>query len=198
MGTFNLINERQSKNSGFTFVEILVSIVVISLGVLGVSVLQVNTLKNSQNAHYRNVASEYAISFSERLRSGVGDKIYIYNDGEKKYRLSSGVACFFQKVGSESFSDAATFCETVPDHIASDVAHMNNLVEYGLPQAAWQLSLLRSKLGVVSEVKGISLAACDFSLASAVLASAPCSLQVSVSWKQHREDVSNTISYSFR
>lgn len=60
-------------------IEILVSLVVIGIGMLGLSGLQIATLKGTNNAHSRNVASLLVFEISERMRAnqdGVVDGFY--------------------------------------------------------------------------------------------------------------------------
>lgn len=60
------INER-----GFTLLEILVAIVVISLGLLGLAGLQALSLRNNQVAYYRSIASQQAYDMADRLRANL-------------------------------------------------------------------------------------------------------------------------------
>lgn len=60
------MNER-----GFTLLEILVAIVVISLGLLGLAGLQALSLRNNQIAQYRSIASQQAYDMADRLRANL-------------------------------------------------------------------------------------------------------------------------------
>lgn len=55
--------------SGFTLLEILVAIVVLSIGLLGLAGLQVVSLTNNQTAHYRSIATQQAYDMADRLRA---------------------------------------------------------------------------------------------------------------------------------
>jgi len=61
----SLINRQQS---GFSMIEVLVSILVIGVGLLGLSGLQIASMKGANNAHSRNVASLLAFDIAERMR----------------------------------------------------------------------------------------------------------------------------------
>jgi len=62
-----------SKNQrGFTLLEILVAIVVLSIGLLGLAGLQVVSLNNNQVAYYRAIASQQAYDMADRLRANQG------------------------------------------------------------------------------------------------------------------------------
>jgi type IV pilus assembly protein PilV len=69
--------------SGFTLLEILVAIVVLSLGLLGLAGLQAASLSNNQTAYYRGIAIQQAYDIADRLRAnlaGVGIPNFSYNN----------------------------------------------------------------------------------------------------------------------
>ena len=55
--------------SGFTLLEVLVAIVVISLGLLGLAGLQAATLRNNQIAYYRSIAIQQTYDMADRIRA---------------------------------------------------------------------------------------------------------------------------------
>src|SRR5918999_807642 len=57
------------KESGFTLLEVLVALVVLSLGLLGVYGLQLTSLKNNDSAYLRSQATLYAYEIIDRLRA---------------------------------------------------------------------------------------------------------------------------------
>ena len=56
------------KNAGFTLVEIIVCVVILSIGLLGLMGLQATALKNSAGSYYRTQASVLAHSIVDRVR----------------------------------------------------------------------------------------------------------------------------------
>jgi len=69
--------------SGFTLLEVMVAIVVLSLGLLGLAGLQAASLRNNQTAYYRGIATQQAYDIADRLRAnlaGVGSPNYSYNN----------------------------------------------------------------------------------------------------------------------
>ncbi len=56
------------RQSGFSLLEVLVTLVIISLGILGVSGLQMTGLKNSHSALMRAQAAQYAYDMTDRMR----------------------------------------------------------------------------------------------------------------------------------
>lgn len=56
------------KQAGLSLLEVLVTIVILSLGILGVSGLQVTGMKNSHSALLRAQAAQYAYDMADRMR----------------------------------------------------------------------------------------------------------------------------------
>lgn len=61
-----------NKQHGFTLLEVLVAIVVLSVGLLGLAGLQANSLNNNQTAYYRSIATQQAYDMADRIRSNIG------------------------------------------------------------------------------------------------------------------------------
>jgi type IV pilus assembly protein PilV len=59
------------KNKGFTLIEILITMVVISIALLGVGILQVKALQYSYASYQRSVATIQANDLVERLWAGM-------------------------------------------------------------------------------------------------------------------------------
>jgi type IV pilus assembly protein PilV len=55
--------------TGLTLIEILVTMVVLSLGMLGLAGLQIAGLKGTDSAHYRTIATQLANDLAERIRT---------------------------------------------------------------------------------------------------------------------------------
>lgn len=69
---FSANREPQKKASGgFTLLEVLVAVVVISLGLLGLAGLQVVSLNNNQTAYYRALATQQAYDMMDRMRANL-------------------------------------------------------------------------------------------------------------------------------
>ncbi len=70
------------KQQGFSMIEVLVSLIVIGVGMLGLSGLQIASMKGANNAHSRTVASFLAFELAERMRAnqpGVSGGFYANN-----------------------------------------------------------------------------------------------------------------------
>ena len=66
-----MIRRFPKKQSGFTLIEVLVSSLILSIGLLGVAGLQALSLKNNQSAYMRSQATALAYDLSDRMRSNV-------------------------------------------------------------------------------------------------------------------------------
>lgn len=60
-----------SAQRGFSLLEILVAIVVLSIGLLGLAGLQAVSLNNNQTAYYRSIASQQAYDMADRIRANL-------------------------------------------------------------------------------------------------------------------------------
>ena len=60
---------RRSQFQGFTLIEILITMLILSIGLLSIAALQINALKQSQTAYYQSLANVQLASMLERLRA---------------------------------------------------------------------------------------------------------------------------------
>jgi len=64
---------------GFSLIEVLISLVVLSIGLLGLGGLQLTSLQSANNAHFRTTASLFATELADRMRlnpSAVANALY--------------------------------------------------------------------------------------------------------------------------
>ena len=101
----NLQKKSLGLQSGFSFIEILVSMIVIGVGLLGLGGLQVASLKGAGNAHSRIVANMLAMELSDRMRANpIGSDALFYennidcNDNTSDCRINT--SCTPQEVAS--------------------------------------------------------------------------------------------------
>jgi len=52
---------------GFTLIEVLVTLLVLSIGLVGIAALHLTSLKNAHSSYYTSIASSIALDFEERL-----------------------------------------------------------------------------------------------------------------------------------
>lgn len=60
---------RYARQSGMTLIEVLVTLVIVSVGLLGIAALQLTTLKGNQEAYVRSQASVLASYIIDRIRA---------------------------------------------------------------------------------------------------------------------------------
>lgn len=58
-------------SAGFTLIEILISVVVLAIGLLGMAALQMNGLRNNQSAYFRAQATQLAYDMADRMRTNI-------------------------------------------------------------------------------------------------------------------------------
>ncbi len=58
-----------SLHGGFTLLEVLVAIVILSIGLLGLAGLQAAGLRNNQSAYLRTIATQQAYDMADRIRA---------------------------------------------------------------------------------------------------------------------------------
>lgn len=69
MGNYSDTIKVSKSNRGFTLVELLVAVVVMSIGVLGVAALQAISLQQNRSALFRAEASQLANDLLDRIRA---------------------------------------------------------------------------------------------------------------------------------
>jgi type IV pilus assembly protein PilV len=58
-----------TKNTGFTLIEVLIAMLVLSGGLLGLAALQATSIKNNQSAYNRSQATQLAYDLTDRMRA---------------------------------------------------------------------------------------------------------------------------------
>ncbi len=61
------------KNNGFTLIEVLISMLVLAIGLLGLAALQMTTLRQNLSAYHRTQATQFAYNIADRMRANVDE-----------------------------------------------------------------------------------------------------------------------------
>ncbi len=87
-----------NKQNGFTLIEVLIAVVILSVGLLGMASLTLSSLQSSQGASLRSQASALAGDYAERLRA---NRDFAISD-DTAYLLASGAAATARPVCIDS------------------------------------------------------------------------------------------------
>lgn len=63
-----LSEQLRKKQSGFSLIEVLISVIILSMGLLGLGGLHLTSLQSANNAHFRTTASIAATELADRMR----------------------------------------------------------------------------------------------------------------------------------
>jgi type IV pilus assembly protein PilV len=66
---------QMKKNKGMTLIEVLVALLIVSIGLLGLAALQANSLKFNHSAYLRTQATQLAYDMAERIRANREDAL---------------------------------------------------------------------------------------------------------------------------
>jgi type IV pilus assembly protein PilV len=62
--------------SGFTLIEVLVTVLILAIGLLGIAGLQASSMTNNHNAQLRSIATLQAYDLADRMRANRGGITY--------------------------------------------------------------------------------------------------------------------------
>ncbi len=60
-----------NKTSGFTLLEVLITLVILAIGLLGLAGLQTTGLKNNLSAYHRSQATQLSYDIADRMRANI-------------------------------------------------------------------------------------------------------------------------------
>lgn len=61
------------KESGFNLIEVMVALVVLSIGLLGLATVQITSLQQNQSAYMRTQATLFAYDITDRMRANIDE-----------------------------------------------------------------------------------------------------------------------------
>lgn len=107
---------------GFNLIEVMIALVIISVGLLGLAGLQVSSLKQNQSAYYRSQATLFAYDIADRMRANMDE----VNAGS--YFVASGAV----DTDCINYTGSATGCDA--DEMAvHDIGEWQDAIEAELP-----------------------------------------------------------------
>lgn len=133
MNSFIITKRRNNRQRGFNLVEVLVALFVLSMGLLGLAMLQVQSLKFNTNAYFRAQATNLAYDIIERMRANpaavAAGSYLLPNDSAVSTALSTYSACS----GSTCACGSGTQC-TSANMATYDLGEWLNSISTVLPQ----------------------------------------------------------------
>jgi type IV pilus assembly protein PilV len=126
----NKMNSAKNSNAGFTLLEVLVAVLVLSFGLLGVAGLLLSTVQNNTIAAQRTTATFLAQDMADRIRQNINATKPIDANGNVQpvyYLNSKGAANDCYGTGP------ASPCSTPGGVAARDLAIWNAQIEASFP-----------------------------------------------------------------
>lgn len=125
-----------NNNKGFTLIEVLMTVLVLTFGLLGLAGLQATSLKNNQGSYNRSQATLLAYDMADRMRSNVID-------------AAGGAASSYATIVPSNATEhtdcstVSTSCTTA-DRAEDDIFHWNQTVSTILPSGAGDITFVAS------------------------------------------------------
>ena len=132
------MNTGARSQRGDTMIEVLVTIIIIAVGVLGTAALQVTTLKNLSSSHSASIAGIVASDFGERMRATAAairaeDND---NDGWPDNNLNLAITDAYEhKTAPETYGDCAVQACTHTQMATYDIGTWWDEMNQVLPRA---------------------------------------------------------------
>jgi type IV pilus assembly protein PilV len=92
----NTSNPTINNQAGFTLMEVLIALLILSIGLLGLASLQTNGLRSNQMASMRTTATQLANDIADRMRAnptGVDAQSYVIATSDADPVIPVGEAC---------------------------------------------------------------------------------------------------------
>lgn len=107
-------NYQESRMAGLSLIEVMVSIVILSVGLLGVAALQLKALKNNMSAGERSMAVIQAYSIIDAMRANI---VVARNGG---YSYAKSDACMPPEGVTQAAKDVAAWIAAIHQNIGEN------------------------------------------------------------------------------
>ncbi len=97
-----------SRQAGFTLIEVMIAVLVLSIGLLGLAGLQVAALQNNQSAFMRSQATALAYDLADRMRSnidGVNGGFYVPANAAATASCLTTTGCSVQAMAEHDLAE---------------------------------------------------------------------------------------------
>lgn len=128
-----LINKACKRQGGATLIEVLVTLLVFSVGLLGISALQAISLKSNHSSYYRSQATFLAYDIGERMRSNRGEAVAGSYDSSTFPASSSSN----DVSGSRTKQDLAEWLNTLSETLPSGTGKIGTVNKIATIEIRW-------------------------------------------------------------
>ncbi len=142
MSGFYRIISQKSQQTGYSLIEVLIAIVVTSIGLLGLAAMQATGLRNNHSAYQRSQATVLAYDIADRMRANTSLEIKICQDCNPKNRFinTGAIDNYLTRFMTHTAANVQADCETVSGctraQIAeNDLANWNTALTTAIPSA---------------------------------------------------------------
>lgn len=128
-----------TRQSGFTLIEILISLIVLAVGFLGLAALQTGSIQGTQNTYYRTQADMLANDLAERMRAnrlGAANSDYAFGGGSPPpdAGCDGGEDCDESEIADDDLNEWVTW---VQDTLPGGDARVEQAGPYWVIRVMW-------------------------------------------------------------
>lgn len=195
----SIVNKNQK---GFSLIEILVSLAVVSIGLMAVALMTTKTIQTSKSAHDHAVAIMWAESFSQKIMASVGNQNYLLNKDDSDwtktyYNMNPALTCYnlLKAVGENPIPNRCSSAPPTAFTLATaDIAEANDIMlndeNRPLLNFTYKVRLVREdRTNALNDSRQPdSLDACSFYYTTTAMNTQNtlkdrCSLMIEMSWR---------------
>lgn len=135
-----------AKVHGFSLLEVLITLVIVAIGLLGLAALMTSNLRNASNSNWRTQAAMLSTEVAERIKS---NSFWISNASgnliaSPTYSVTCSTAASTPMPGSCASNASGISCSSQAGWVAMDIREMcskiGNVEAGGLPQGSLQIN----------------------------------------------------------
>jgi type IV pilus assembly protein PilV len=103
------------KQNGFTLIEVLIAMLVLAIGLLGLAGLQATSLRNTQSAYNRSLATELAYDLADRMRANIsGVAAYTTSSAAQNANCENTSGCSSSQMAQNDLYEWNAVITTLP------------------------------------------------------------------------------------
>jgi type IV pilus assembly protein PilV len=145
----------KSIQQGFSILEVLISLVVLSVGLIGASAVQVSTLKFTQVSQQRSTASQQLLTITEKMRSNLagvraGSYAFAFPYAAIPGSIPAAVAC---PVGCTAAQIAQRDLNTWQNELNRSLPGGRAVITSVTAPTIWQITVMWEEKDLAAELK---------------------------------------------